>query len=50
MKAAFEELNAELFSADPLEFVDTKKYPDRLVAGYEKTGLHGCHPNRPWVR
>lgn len=35
----FEEINAELFSADPLEFIDTKKYPDRLVAGYEKTGL-----------
>lgn len=36
----YEEINAELISADPLEFEDTRKYPDRLVASYEKTGLH----------
>ncbi|HEY4797933.1 MAG TPA: acetyl-CoA carboxylase, carboxyltransferase subunit beta [Bacteroidia bacterium] len=33
------ELNAELTSADPLNFSDTKKYTDRLVESQKKTGL-----------
>ena len=33
------ELNAELMSADPLNFSDTKKYTDRLVDSMKKTGL-----------
>mgnify|MGYP001609661433 CR=1 FL=1 len=35
----FLELNAELSSADPLNFSDTKKYTDRLADSQEKTGL-----------
>ena len=35
----FEELFGNLQSADPLEFVDTKKYPDRLKASMAKTGM-----------
>ncbi|MEI6817726.1 MAG: acetyl-CoA carboxylase, carboxyltransferase subunit beta [Bacteroidota bacterium] len=35
----FDELNAELESADPLNFVDTKPYVDRLKATIEKTEL-----------
>lgn len=35
----FEELNADLSSKDPLKFVDTKKYPDRLKAAQKKTHL-----------
>lgn len=35
----FEELFGTLQSADPLEFVDTKKYPDRLKASMAKTGM-----------
>ena len=35
----FEELNADLSSKDPLKFVDTKKYPDRLKAAEKKTHL-----------
>ncbi len=35
----FTELNANMTSADPLEFVDTKKYKDRLVDTQNKTGL-----------
>ena len=35
----FKELDANLSSKDPLKFVDTKKYPDRLKAAQEKTGL-----------
>lgn len=34
------ELAANLVSGDPLEFEDTKKYVDRLVATSSKTGLH----------
>ena len=33
------ELNAELSSADPLNFSDTKKYTDRLADSQAKTGL-----------
>jgi acetyl-CoA carboxylase carboxyl transferase subunit beta len=36
----FEELNAGLKSADPLSFVDTKKYKDRLAETQRKTGLN----------
>jgi acetyl-CoA carboxylase carboxyl transferase subunit beta len=36
----FEELDAEMISADPLNFEDTKKYPDRIRATIKKTGLN----------
>ncbi len=35
----FTELDANLESADPLEFEDTKKYPDRIKATQKKTEL-----------
>lgn len=35
----YTELDADLVSADPLHFVDTKAYPDRIQATIEKTGL-----------
>ncbi|MBP1839090.1 acetyl-CoA carboxylase, carboxyltransferase subunit beta [Formosa algae] len=35
----FKELDADLTSKDPLKFVDTKKYPDRLKAAQDKTQL-----------
>lgn len=35
----FTELNPAMISGDPLEFEDTKKYTDRLVASREKTDL-----------
>jgi len=35
----YNELDAKLESKDPLKFVDTKKYPDRLKAAQEKTNL-----------
>ena len=35
----FKELDANLESKDPLKFIDTKKYPDRLKAAQEKTKL-----------
>lgn len=35
----FEELNEKLTAKDPLKFIDTKKYPDRLKAAQEKTKL-----------
>ena len=35
----FEELNANLVADDPLGFVDTKKYSDRLIDSQKKTGL-----------
>lgn len=35
----FKELDANLISKDPLKFVDTKKYTDRLKAAAEKTNL-----------
>lgn len=34
------EINAEMRSADPLHFTDTKAYPDRIVATIKKTGLN----------
>ncbi len=36
----FEEYNANMSSADPLEFVDTKTYTDRLLQTMRKTGLN----------
>ena len=35
----FRELDAKLSSKDPLKFVDTKKYSERLKAAEQKTGL-----------
>jgi acetyl-CoA carboxylase carboxyl transferase subunit beta len=35
----FEELFSNISSKDPLGFVDTKRYDERLVAAQEKTGL-----------
>ncbi|GAA4447865.1 acetyl-CoA carboxylase, carboxyltransferase subunit beta [Ravibacter arvi] len=35
----FKELNPDMRSADPLGFVDTKAYPDRINATIQKTGL-----------
>lgn len=35
----FKELDANLESKDPLKFVDTKKYPERLKSAQEKTKL-----------
>ncbi|MEP0938922.1 MAG: acetyl-CoA carboxylase, carboxyltransferase subunit beta [Cyclobacteriaceae bacterium] len=35
----FTELDADLSSGDPLEFTDSKKYPDRIKASQKKTGL-----------
>lgn len=35
----FTELDADMVSGDPLEFVDTKAYPDRIKATIKKTGL-----------
>lgn len=35
----YTELDSMLSSADPLNFVDTKKYPDRIKATEKKTGL-----------
>ncbi len=35
----FVELNENLTAGDPLEFVDTKKYEDRLIDSAKKTGL-----------
>lgn len=35
----FTELDADMISADPLTFEDTKKYPDRIKATIKKTGL-----------
>ena len=35
-KGKYSELNAKVASGDPLEFEDTKKYPDRLKAAQEQ--------------
>jgi acetyl-CoA carboxylase carboxyl transferase subunit beta len=35
----FIELDANLTSGDPLHFVDTKAYPDRIKSTMHKTGL-----------
>ncbi len=39
-KNKFRELDAKLTSKDPLKFVDTKKYSERLKAAKAKTGLN----------
>lgn len=38
-EGTFEEWDANLMPADPLEFADTKKYADRLAAEQKRTGL-----------
>src|SRR5690606_33287710 len=38
-EGTFEEWDANLSPTDPLEFVDKKKYSDRLVAEQQRTGL-----------
>lgn len=38
-EGTFEEWDAQLRSADPLEFADTKSYKERLVAEQKRTGL-----------
>ncbi|MGI4835551.1 MAG: acetyl-CoA carboxylase, carboxyltransferase subunit beta [Janthinobacterium lividum] len=52
----FEELNADLTSGDPLHFVDTKPYPQRVAATERTTGLrdavrtaHGQSAGQPLV-
>jgi acetyl-CoA carboxylase carboxyl transferase subunit beta len=35
----FEELDSEVISIDPLEFVDTKPYPERLIQAKKSSGL-----------
>src|SRR6266704_6224355 len=35
----YEELDAEVISIDPLEFVDTKPYPDRLRQAIKSSGV-----------
>ncbi|TAF74560.1 MAG: acetyl-CoA carboxylase carboxyltransferase subunit beta [Bacteroidetes bacterium] len=35
----FKELDENMVSGDPLEFTDTKKYPERIKATIKKTGL-----------
>ncbi len=37
--AEFNEFNEDMISADPLQFEDTKKYTDRILATIKKTGL-----------
>ncbi len=37
--ATFEEHNADLYSGDPLQFKDSKTYPERQKASFLKTGL-----------
>jgi acetyl-CoA carboxylase carboxyl transferase subunit beta len=39
-KGTFRETNKKMRAADPLEFVDTKKYTDRIEAAIKKTGLN----------
>lgn len=38
-KGAFKELDENLSSGDPLSFVDTKAYPDRIAVSQKKSGL-----------
>ena len=54
--AQYEELDANLTSADPLNFVDTKAYPQRVQATEKSTGLkdavrtaHGLSAGQPLV-
>ena len=39
-KGSFKESNKKMRSVDPLEFVDTKKYSDRISSTIKKTGLY----------
>ncbi len=39
-EGTFREFNADLVSADPLKFKDTKRYPDRIQAAVKKTGIN----------
>lgn len=39
-EGTFVETNTEIKSTDPLNFVDTKSYKDRIKDSYEKTGLN----------
>ncbi len=39
-EGSFSELDAEMTSADPLEFTDSKKYPDRIKSAIKKTALN----------
>jgi acetyl-CoA carboxylase carboxyl transferase subunit beta len=39
-EGTFTEIARDLQSADPLEFVDTRPYPERLAAAERGTGLH----------
>ncbi len=55
-EGAFTELDANLTSGDPLQFVDTKEYPKRVVATERSTGLkdavrtaHGISAGQPLV-
>ena len=55
-KGEFTEMDADLTSGDPLRFVDTKAYPQRLVATERNTGLkdavrtgHGLSAGQPLV-
>jgi acetyl-CoA carboxylase carboxyl transferase subunit beta len=48
---SFEEWYAEMTSKDPLEFVDSKPYRDRLVAEQKKTGLKdACIVGKGYMR
>lgn len=38
-KDTFKELNKRMYSPDPLNFVDTKKYRDRIKSTFKSTGL-----------
>lgn len=38
-EAKYTELGADIVSGDPLEFTDTKKYPERIESSQAKTGL-----------
>lgn len=39
-KGSFKELDKKMKSGDPLEFTDTKKYSERIVATIKKSGLN----------
>lgn len=39
-KSSFKESNKKMRSVDPLEFIDTKKYSDRISTTIKKTGLY----------
>ena len=39
-KGSFKELDKKMKSGDPLEFTDTKKYDERIVATIKKSGLN----------